>query len=76
MVGGGGGQPLLASVGTSGVTGEKGTMSKTSVDCGFMEMLPACTESRGNDYAKLRSYFYGKKENKARRQTKAGDINA
>lgn len=41
VVGGGGGQPLLASVGTSGVTGEKGTMSKTSVDCGFMEMLPA-----------------------------------
>lgn len=42
VVGGGGGQPLLAGVGTSGVTGENGTMSKTSVDCGFMEMLPAC----------------------------------
>lgn len=44
MVGGGGGQPLLASVGTSGVTGEKGTMSNMSVDCGFMETLPACVE--------------------------------
>lgn len=42
MVGGGGGQPLLAGVGTRGVTGEKGTMSKTSVDCGLMELLPAC----------------------------------
>lgn len=42
VVGGGGGQPLLAGVGTSGVTGENGTMSNTSVDCGFMEMLPAC----------------------------------
>lgn len=41
MVGGGGGQPLLVSVGISGVTGEKGTMSKMSVDCGFMEILPA-----------------------------------
>lgn len=45
MVGSGGGQPLLATVGTNGVTGEKGTMSKMSVDCGFMEMLPACTRS-------------------------------
>lgn len=42
MVGGGGGQPLLAGVGTKGVTGEKGTMSKMSVDCGLMEILPAC----------------------------------
>lgn len=42
VVGGGGGQPLLASVGASGVTGEKGIMSKMSVDCGFMETLPAC----------------------------------
>lgn len=42
VVGGGGGQPLLAIVGTSAVTGEKGTMSKTSVDFGFMELLPAC----------------------------------
>lgn len=42
--GGGGGQPLLATVGTSGVTGEKGTMSNMSVDCGFMETLPACIE--------------------------------
>lgn len=52
MVGGGGGQPLLACVGSSGVTGEKGTMSKISVDCGFMEMLPACTRSHrsGNNY--------------------------
>lgn len=41
-VGGGGGQPLLAGVGTRGVTGEKGTMSKISVDCGLMETLPAC----------------------------------
>lgn len=41
VVGGGGGQPLLAGVGTSGVTGEKGTISKTSVDCGFIEILPA-----------------------------------
>lgn len=40
-VGGGGGPPLLARVGTSGVTGENGTMSKTSVDCGFTERLPA-----------------------------------
>lgn len=46
VVGGGGGQPLLASVGASGVTGEKGTMSKMSVDCGFMEMLPTCTRKR------------------------------
>lgn len=46
VVGGGGGQPLLASVGTSGVTGEKGIMSKMSVDCGFIEMLPACTRKR------------------------------
>lgn len=43
MVGGGGGQPLLAGVGTIGVTGEKGIMSKMSVDCGFIEILPACT---------------------------------
>lgn len=49
MVGGGGGQPLLASVGTNGVTGEKGTMSKMSVDSGFMEMLPACTGSHRKD---------------------------
>lgn len=42
VVGGGGGQPLLAGVGTRGVTGEKGTMSKMSVDCGLMEILPAC----------------------------------
>lgn len=47
MVGGGGGQPLLAGVGTSGVTGEKGTMSKMSVDCGFIEILPACIQSNG-----------------------------
>ena len=47
MVGGGGGQPLLAGMGTSGVSGEKGTMSKMSVDCGFMEMLPACTQIFG-----------------------------
>lgn len=46
VVGGGGGQPLLASVGTSGVTGEKGTMSNMSVDCGFMEILPAWIHSR------------------------------
>lgn len=44
MVGGGGGQPLLA-VGISGGTGEKGTMSKMSVDCGLVEMLPACVQS-------------------------------
>lgn len=49
-MGGGGGQPLLASVGTSGVTGEKGTMSKMSVDCGFMEMLPACAGSQGERF--------------------------
>lgn len=47
VVGGGGGQPLLAGVGTSGVTGEKGTMSKMSVDCGFIEILPACIQSNG-----------------------------
>lgn len=52
MVGGGGGQPLLAGVGTSGVTGEKGTMSKMSVDCGLMEMLPACTRSHRKDFKK------------------------
>lgn len=52
MVGGGGGQPLLAGVGTSGVTGEKGTMSKMSVDCGLMEMLPACTRSHRKDLKK------------------------
>lgn len=45
-VGGGGGQPLLASVGTRGVTGENGTMSKMSVDCGFREILPPCIQSR------------------------------
>lgn len=49
VVGGGGGQPLLASTGTSGVAGEKGTMSKMSVDCGFMEMLPAYMRSQGNN---------------------------
>lgn len=49
VVGGGGGQPLLDSVGTSGVTGEKGTMSKTSVDCSFVEILPACESSHGNN---------------------------
>lgn len=48
VVGGGGGVPLLAGIGTRGVTAEKGTMSKTSVDVwGFKEMLPAC-ECRGN----------------------------
>lgn len=42
VVGGGGGVPLLAGIGTRGVTAEKGTMSKTSVDVwGFKEMLPA-----------------------------------
>lgn len=46
-MGGGGGQPLLAGVGIRGVTGEKGTMSKTSVDCGLMETLPACMRSVG-----------------------------
>lgn len=45
MVGGGGGQPLLAAVGISGGTGEKGTMSKMSVDCGLVETLPACVQS-------------------------------
>lgn len=45
MVGGGGGQPLLAGTGTSGVTAEKGTMSNTSVDSGFAGMLPACVKS-------------------------------
>lgn len=45
-MGGGGGQPLLALAGTRGVTGEKGTMSKMSVDCGLMEMLPAWTQTR------------------------------
>lgn len=42
MLGGGGGVPLLAGMGTRGVTAEKGTMSKTSVDWGFMERLPPC----------------------------------
>ena len=42
MVGGGGGVPLLAGMGTRGVTAENGTMSKTSVDRGFMERLPPC----------------------------------
>lgn len=46
VVGGGGGQPLLAGVGTRGVTGEKGTMSNTSVDCGLMETLPACARGQ------------------------------
>lgn len=42
MVGGGGGQPLLAGLGTRGVAGEKGTMSNTSVESGgFMDILPA-----------------------------------
>lgn len=45
VVGGGGGQPLLAAVGISGGTGEKGTMSKMSVDCGLVETLPACVQS-------------------------------
>ncbi len=77
MVGGGGGQPLLACAGTSGVTGEKGTMSKMSVDCGsFMEMLPACVNfskflhkvselARGQ---KTHSYFY----REARQETEKG----
>lgn len=37
---------MLALVGTSDVTGEKGTMSKTSVDCGLAEMLPAWTQTQ------------------------------
>lgn len=63
VVGGGGGQPLLASVGTNGVTGEKGTMSKMSVDCGFMEMLPACTRSHRKESVKRNengSFMYNK----------------
>lgn len=55
VVGGGGGQPLLASTGTSGVAGEKGTMSKMSVDCGFIEMLPACMRSHGKNLVEERS---------------------
>lgn len=51
MVGGGGGQLLLPSVGTSGVTGEKGTMSKMSVDRGLMEILPACIRGQSKDSA-------------------------
>lgn len=51
VVGGGGGQLLLASVGASGVTGEKGTMSKMSVDRGLMEILPACIRSQSKDSA-------------------------
>lgn len=47
VVGGGGGHPLLGGRGTRGVTGEKGTMSKTSVDRGFMEPLPACGAEQG-----------------------------
>lgn len=44
--GGGGGVPLLAGNGTSGATGEKGIMSKISVDGGFVEMLPAWREPK------------------------------
>lgn len=75
VVGGGGGQPLLAGVGTSGVTGENGTMSKTSVDCGFMEMLPACVWSRVRFVWACAStnhsvIFYTKSQDKRQKQQK------